>query len=735
MKMLKNILLYTWISIMLLSCGDLLLPDAPIGRDNTEDPETEAIITGRPEINVIFDNKITLSGDEFIFPDTETGRDIAINGLIQNKSSDTPLNVGTIDLTTNEFTVSQFDFVDADIPAGEERPFTITFAPSETRIFTDEIQINNDDSNEAPYIIKIQGEGLPATSTIGEINVRENATNIPDGGILRIDDTQITTSRGQSFIIENIHQSYSLEFTQPPSITITGTDKDDFSIEASTMPSGTLAAGASVSVGINFAPTSIGNKTATLNIYTNDEDESPYLINLEATATEIPPGEIQVEIGGAVQTSGATHIFPDTAENTSSSVDIVIKNVGTDPLVLNQTPVEITGTAFSSSNQPSANYSIAASDSYTLTVEFSPSAAQEYSGSVTINSNDSDEGAVTINLQGTGTDFSPLGVEVTDFSSDKTILVDSYIAPNSDITLGGDIIVNPGATLTIYEGASLNMGSFGFTIYGHLHIAGKADEEVLLTGNQWAGITISGNTDNSQYGTAVIDHAYLKELNDGSSYAIKIGDNVSTQEAGNVTISNSRIVFEGYASAIWLYRSKAGATYRFNNNIFTYLNPSTNARYAIRSDGYGNEIDVEIDYNTYVSKYSSSGGYAYYIGDSNLSTYNFHHNLTMGNSANISNVIYSTSTTPNITAQFNVYDSAITNFETNADNVADNLSLSIYSARTDIFTNYDFNDFTMKMTNTYPTSSQTSITELVGSLSLTDNQVGAYGNGGTPPAP
>ena len=70
--------------------------------------------------------------------------------------------------------------------------------------------------------------------------------------------------------------------------TITGTNASDFSIQSGG-GAFTLAAGATRNIVVRFTPAGSGNKSASLNITSNDPDENPFLINLSGTAAGTGP--------------------------------------------------------------------------------------------------------------------------------------------------------------------------------------------------------------------------------------------------------------------------------------------------------------------------------------------------------------------------------------------------------------------------------------------------------------
>jgi len=120
--------------------------------------------------------------------------------------------------------------------------------------------------------------------TTPEINLKQGSTDIASGGEYNFGEIGASNSSADiSFTIENIGEG-NLTFSGSP-VVLGGTNADQFSITQSSLSS-PISGGSSQNFTAKFSPTSVGEKTATLTITSNDSDEGTYTINLKGTATE-----------------------------------------------------------------------------------------------------------------------------------------------------------------------------------------------------------------------------------------------------------------------------------------------------------------------------------------------------------------------------------------------------------------------------------------------------------------
>lgn len=172
------------------------------------------------------------------------------------------------------------------IAAGATVTFDVTFAPTTFGIRNAIVRIENNSNNISPnFDFNIQGTGNNP-----EIAVTGNAVNIPDGNttISTTDNTFIGNANGnpanpttvsQNFVISN-SGNVVLNIS---GITISGLDASQFSVSPTTT---SIAAGATGTITVTFAPTSMGVKNATINIANNDltDNENLYTFAVQGNA-------------------------------------------------------------------------------------------------------------------------------------------------------------------------------------------------------------------------------------------------------------------------------------------------------------------------------------------------------------------------------------------------------------------------------------------------------------------
>ena len=205
-----------------------------------------------------------------------------------------PLTINSIDilgLNPTDFFVSDFVLNSVSvslpvvIPSNNSLYFSVTFDPTAIGDRNAIISINNNSNNIATYQFNVSGEGRNA-----EIGVTGNAVDIPNGNtaISATDNTFIGEANGnpanpstvsQNFVISN---SGNVALTIS-GITISGADASQFSVSPTTT---SIAAGATGTITVTFAPTSIGVKNAIINIANNDltDSENPYTFAVQGNA-------------------------------------------------------------------------------------------------------------------------------------------------------------------------------------------------------------------------------------------------------------------------------------------------------------------------------------------------------------------------------------------------------------------------------------------------------------------
>ena len=252
-----------------------------------------------PEINVK-GNSTTIAGGDTTpstADDTDFGSVNFMSGTVAKTFTIENIGAGTLNLTgTPKVALSGTNAADFSVTTQPTSPvavngsttFVVTFDPSATGTRTATVSIANDDADENPYTFAIQGAGV-----IPEINVKGNNTTIAGGSTTpnSTDGTDFGNAAAnlgavaRYFVIENTGTE-ALNLTGTPKVALSGANVSDFSVAL--QPISPVTAGGSTTVLINFAPTAIGLRTATVSIANNDTDENPYTFTIQGTGTAAP---------------------------------------------------------------------------------------------------------------------------------------------------------------------------------------------------------------------------------------------------------------------------------------------------------------------------------------------------------------------------------------------------------------------------------------------------------------
>ncbi|MFZ1516784.1 MAG: choice-of-anchor D domain-containing protein, partial [Saprospiraceae bacterium] len=202
---------------------------------------------------------------------------------------------GTLNVTAISTSGGQFsEFVvggislPAAVSAGSSKTFTVTFDPTALGIRSTTLNISNDDSDENPYNFSIQGNGIDP-----EIELRGNNTIILDGDtspdLADHTDFGQTTSAPitRTFKIKNIENLDLILLSG--AITITGTNASLFTVSNVSLPATINGPTGMLTFDVTYTPIATGIHTATVNIASNDCDESPFDFAIKGEQTCTPP--------------------------------------------------------------------------------------------------------------------------------------------------------------------------------------------------------------------------------------------------------------------------------------------------------------------------------------------------------------------------------------------------------------------------------------------------------------
>jgi hypothetical protein len=288
--------------------------------------------------------------------------------------------------------------------------FTIKFDPTTAGVKNALVTIASNDPNVASFTFAVSGTAtsvqiLNVTGGVGNLtistgDVTPSTTDSTDFGTA--DTTQVVS---HTFTLTNLG-SQTLNIAGTPAAVLGGVNASDFTIF--TDAPATLAAGATAPLVVKFNPTTVGTKTATITL-ASDDASSPYVFTIKGTAVSIPIVEVDGNSTAIVagDTTPASGDFTDfgNAELALGAVSrtFTIKNTGSALLSLTGAKIRFDGIAsadYTLMTPPAAT--VAAGASTTFVVKFDPSATGVRGATISVLNNGTASPTYTYAVQGTG---------------------------------------------------------------------------------------------------------------------------------------------------------------------------------------------------------------------------------------------------------------------------------------------------------------------------------------------
>ncbi|MCF8240496.1 MAG: choice-of-anchor D domain-containing protein [Melioribacteraceae bacterium] len=319
---------------------------------------------------------------------------------------------------------------DSEIEPGQSSSFTLRFTPTTTDLKSASIVIPNNDDDENPYNLTFTG-----SSGVPEINLKEGQTDIADGGSYDYGYVDLNWFTDVWFTIENTGTAL-LILTTP--LTLNGPDTDHFILV--NQPAGDIAAGESTIFRVRSTPSTMGSKTVSIEIPSNDADEDPYNLTLNATPADV---EINVKQSTTDIENGVAFNFDDTDVGDTTEVVFTIENIGHASRDLTiTTPLSLSGTnadQFEIISQP--NSTISSGTNSAFTIRFSPTSYGYKHAEISIENNDADEDPYEISFIGNG-----IGTPEMEIYGNSVLISDNDDTPSStDNTDFGTTAVSGGS--------------------------------------------------------------------------------------------------------------------------------------------------------------------------------------------------------------------------------------------------------------------------------------------------
>jgi hypothetical protein len=286
--------------------------------------------------------------------------------VILSNTLTVPLTINSIATSGDFAETSKCPIAPQTLAAGATCQIQVTFAPTALTTETGSLEVN-DNASTSPQAAQLSGVGVaPVTIAPASYSLGNQAVN--------------TVGTSRNVVITN----YLMVPVTITSVAATGpfTTTNNCPVSPNT-----LAARATCTIVVAFAPTAVGAATGTLTV--NDTAaNSPQTMQLAGTGI------------GAVSFSPATWTFANQLVNTTSAAEaFIFKNVQTVPLTI--TSISTSANFAQTSTCPVSPNTLAAGSSCTISVTFTPTVLGTLKGTVTVTESGSSSPQVA-SLTGSG---------------------------------------------------------------------------------------------------------------------------------------------------------------------------------------------------------------------------------------------------------------------------------------------------------------------------------------------
>jgi hypothetical protein len=487
----------------------------------------------------------------------------SVNTTSNSQQSFNVTDIGTAPVTFTNFAISGANAGDyaitqnncpsspATLSAGGSCSITVTFSPTASGTRTANVVLtDNATTPPSPQSIALTGTGVVVTITL---NITPSLTFAAQNiGTTSAAKTVSLTANGNTPVV---FSGFSL----------TGANPGDYSINSNTCPSSPtpLAVGGTCNIGITFAPTATGTRTASLSIADNATSGSPQTVPLTGTG----------QVSTIVLTYNPTSLtFPTVVTGNNSTLGLGVTNTGTAAATIASIALAGTNAAdysITANSCPLTPLTLAAGASCSLSVTFAPTATGTRVASVVVTGNQTGSPQsvpvtgtgqapnTTITLSANYTFTTPQNVGTTSTTQPTLTITNTGTGTVTfySMTLGGanpgdfPIILNscpqPVSTLGAGQSCSVKF-QFSPTAAGTRTATLTLVDNATGTPQQWT-ITGTGQTPvltvTLTASTTASSINYTTPINTGTT-AVNIGYTYITN-TGNTTVTISNISFTG----------------------------------------------------------------------------------------------------------------------------------------------------------------------------------------------
>jgi len=302
---------------------------------------------------------------------------IAVNAATTR--SLTLTSTGTSPVTVNSATITGtgFAIVGGSLPATLNPQQSVTlqvqFKPVAIGAASGKILIGSSSAISGMIVVALNGTGEAAANP----QLTVSSTSLAFGNVT------VNTAKALSLVLTSTG-------TSPVTVNSAVIAGTGFAIVGGSLPA-TLNPQQSVTLQVQFKPTSAGAATGKITVGSNSTSGSTTGVTLSGTGAAAANPQLTV--------SSTSLAFGNVTVNTAKALSLVLTSTGTSPVTVNSAAIAGTGFAIVGGSLPAT---LSPQQSVTLQVQFKPTTAGAATGKVTVSSNSTSGSTATIALSGTG---------------------------------------------------------------------------------------------------------------------------------------------------------------------------------------------------------------------------------------------------------------------------------------------------------------------------------------------
>jgi hypothetical protein len=320
--------------------------------------------------------QLTVSTSSLSFG-SETVNTATTQPLTLTSTGTSPVTVNSAAISGAGFTIISGSFPMTLTPT-QAVTLQVQFDPTAAGAATGLISVSSNSSSSTTAVVALSGTGTAASSPQATSQLKLSAISLNFGSVT------LNTATTQTLTLTSVG-------TSPVTVNSAAISGTGFTIVGGSFPM-TLNPTQSVTLNVQFDPTTTGAATGQISVNNNSTNGSTSVVALSGTGTAVASPQLSL--------STTSLSFGSVTVNNPTAQAITLTSTGTSPVTVNSAAISGTGFTIAGGSFP---MTLSPTQSATLQVRFDPTATGAATGQISVSSNSSSGSTAVVALSGTGT--------------------------------------------------------------------------------------------------------------------------------------------------------------------------------------------------------------------------------------------------------------------------------------------------------------------------------------------